>query len=330
MKKMIISVVLLCLFLMGCAGTNVEGTKVVREDAPNKEIIQTEKLELVEEKELQIFRVGDRAVFSDEYALTFLSVKETEERNTFSEEDVAQVVEIVYLYENMNLDKDLYISEMDFNFIDGEGNMIKTYPLEGKYELAETPKGAKNVGSFHLGTKGESKMIKALFTDNWFSSNTLGEFELQINEEKEMNLEGALPDFDKVYSVGDIIEVSTSKGDYTLSIDQVRKTKERNSFSEKDPSEVYIIEYTYSNISLVEPLMVSEYDFHLIDENGTMGFHYPGNIGKYPLETVMGARCQAQMVLASHTASSSLILSYRDNFFSDQADIFIAVDNIQD
>ena len=51
------------------------------------------------------------------------------------------------------MEEDLYISELDFNFIDEKGNMIKTYPLDNRYELVQTTKGARSLGSFHVGAK---------------------------------------------------------------------------------------------------------------------------------------------------------------------------------
>lgn len=322
----------LSLVLMGCGGggDTIE-VKPVNDDAPSRiEVSQNEKPPQQDnERENNIFNIGDRFVFENQYALTFISAKETDERNSFSEEDVTQVVEIVYVYENLDMDDDLYISELDFSFVDEKGNMIKTYPLDNRYELVQTPKGTKGFGAFHVGTKETSTFIKALYTDNWFSKDVLGEFKIEIGKEVKTDLEGSFPTLLKTYKLGDIIEISTSRGAYTVCINAIKKTDERNSFSQKNPGEVYIVDYTYSNLNMEDPLFISDYDFNLIDEKGMMGYHYPGNIKLYPLETFKGARCNAQMTLASHNINDKLILSYRDNCFSNQADIFIRLDEIK-
>lgn len=328
MKK-IIFLSCLSLVFMGCSGSEVDDIKIVKEDAVDRiEINQGEKTE--EQNNLRddtdVFHIGNRIVFKNQYALTFLSAIETDARNSYSKEDIAQVIEIVYLCENLNMEEDLYISELDFNFIDEKGNMIKTYPLDNRYELVQTTKGARSLGSFHVGAKESSSMIKALYTNNWFSNEVIGEFQIEIGKEVKHDLEGSIPAFHKTYKIGDIIEITSAKGEYTLCIDGIKKTEERNSYSQKDPGEVYIIDYTFSNINMDDPLFISDYDFNLIDEKGMMGCHYPGNINCYPLETFKGARCSAQMTLASHNLNDKLILTYRDNCFSNQADIFISID----
>lgn len=131
-----------------------------------------------------------------------------------------------------------------------------------------------------------------------------------------------------MYKIGEIIEIKTNEGAYTLCVDKVEKTSDRNQFDESNPAEVYKITYTYSNISLADNLYISEYDFGLIDSTGTMGFSYPGSTRKYPNETVKGAKCTAEMTLASHTSGDKLLLTYRDNFFSDSVDVYIEVDQI--
>ncbi len=84
-------------------------------------------------------------VIDDKYALEILAVQETDERNQYSEKEVAQVLIIDYLYENIGEeDKDIYISDMEFKFVDSGGNMCTTYPVEGNYDPPQpTPLGAK-------------------------------------------------------------------------------------------------------------------------------------------------------------------------------------------
>lgn len=326
MKKvqMLITIVSLVL-LTACGGTAVESTKKTDGDATVK---QTEvKTPEVEEK---IYKIGDKVVVKDKYAITLLSVKATDQRNEFSDVEVSEVLIIDYLYENLsNSDEDIYITEYNFKIVDSGGNMMDSYPVSGVYTPAYTPVGAKSLSSMVYGTVTESNSVKVLYYDNFFSSDAIAEFELNVGDTIEYSLDGTLPTYSKMYKVGDIIEIKTSEGAYTLSVDKVEKTADRNQFDESNPADVYKITYTYSNISLADNLYISEYDFGLVDSTGTMGFSYPGSMNNYPNETVKGAKCTAEMTLASHTSGDKLILAYRDNFFSDSADVYIQVDKIE-
>ena len=321
--KMLITILSLAM-LTACGGTAVESTKKTDGDATVK---QSEvKTPEVEDK---VYKIGEKVVVEDKYAITMLSIKATDQRNEFSDKEVSQVLIIDYLYENLsNSDEDVYISEYNFKIVDAGGNMMDSYPIMGMHVPAYTPVGAKSLATMVQGTVTDSKTVKVLYYDNFFSSNAIAEFELNVGDSVGYSLEGALPAYNKMFKVGDIIEIKTGEGAYTLSIDKAEKISDRNQFDETKPADVYKITYTYSNISLADNLYISESDFGLIDSSGTMGFTYPGSTSKYPNETVKGAKCTAEMTLASHTSGDQIILTYRDNFFSDSADFYIQVDQV--
>lgn len=321
--KMLITILSLTI-LTACGGTAVESTKKTDGDATVK---QSEvKTPEVEDK---VYKIGEKVIVKDKYAITLLSIKETDQRNEFSDKEVSQVLTIDYLYENLsNADEDLLISEYNFKIVDSGGNMMDNYPVMGLYTAAYTPVGAKSLATMVYGTVAESKTVKVLYYDNLFSSDVVAEFELNVGDAVEYTLEGTLPTYDRMYNVGDIIELETDKGAYTLCIDKVVKTSDRNQFDDSNPADVYKITYTYSNISLADNLYIYESDFGLVDSSGTMGFSYPGSTSRYPAETVKGAKCTAEMTLASHTSGDKLILSFRDNLFSDSADVFIMIDQV--
>ena len=319
--KLLITILSLAM-LTACGGTAVESTTKTDGDATVK---QSEvKTKEVEDK---VYKIGEKVVVEDQYAITLLSIRPTEQRNEYSDKEVSQVLIIDYLYENLSSsDEDIYISEYNFKIVDAGGNMMDSYPVMGLHTPAYTPVGAKSLATMVYGTVTESKTVKVLYYDNFFSSEAMAEFELNVGDSVEYSLEGTLPTYNKMYKVGDIIEIKTGEGAYTLSIDKAEKTADRNQFDDSNPAEVYKITYTYSNISLADNLYISETDFGLVDSTGTMGFTYPGSTNKYPNETVKGAKCTAEMTLASHTAGEKIILTYRDNFFSDSADLYIQVD----
>lgn len=327
MKKTgVVLMLILMLGVTGC-GSSVESVKKTDTDAPLQADAQnTEEDAPAADK---VYTIGDRILFDDEYALTIISVKETDERNEFSEKEVEQVLIIEYLYENLNSDDEIYISEMEFKLVDEGGNMMDTYPVEATHTSVYTPKGAKTLASFAVGTASESGKIDMHYYDNIFSSQSDCTFSLPVGESVEVSMEGILPKYDNTFTMGEIIEVSTEQGAYTVTIDSVKKTEERNEFERRKPEAVYEIEYTYSNISLDEPLLITEYSFTLIDEHGNTGYSYPLFSDVYPSETVKGARSKGIMYLAAHKDSSSIILTFKDNMFTTNSDCYISLDGIK-
>ncbi len=336
LKKIITVVIILSLLISisGCFGTRVTSHSVTDNDAPgqttatagndNDSTPTTSKTATTTTEE-RIFSVGDRVVVDDEYALTIVNVYETEDRNDFSDQEVEQVVIIDYLYENLAKDENLYISEFDFKAVDEDGNMTDTYPVSGLYNPENAPTGAKCLASMVLGITSKSSSLKLLFYGNMFDSKETAEFDITIGNSVDVNFAGELPQYENMYSVGDIIQVQTADGEYTISINSVKKTTNRNQFADIDPASVYIIDYTYSNVNMEEPLYISELNFRIIDSHGFMAFTYPADTNKYPQDVIEGAKSTAEMAYGTLTEGDQLILCYSDNMFSDLADLYILV-----
>jgi hypothetical protein len=318
MKKISLALIMLIMLstLTGGGETNV--TSAEKKDFEATEEIVSEKEE--EEKQKndseKVYGIGERLIIDDKYALEIIGVTETEERNEFSDKEVAQVLIIDYLYENIGEEtEDIYISDMNFKFVDDGGNMCTTYPVDGNYGPEYTPLGARTLSSMVIGTMDESKKIKINYYDNAFNSKPDGQFEIAIGYSVEPKLEGEMPEYEDMFELKDIIEIKTEEGDYTLSIDSVELVKERNQYSRKNPKNVYKIKYTYSNISKDDELYISDMDFRVIDENGNMAYNYPGNIVNYPQAVIKGAKCNAEMIFGTHTEGNALILCYTQYVF---------------
>lgn len=332
-KRMIVLlfIIAISLTLVGCGGSKVTSIEKTTKDAPEKTEKIVDKSDNKEERQAKIYNIGERVEVDGKYAITILGVSETDERNQFSEKKVEQVLIIDYLYENINEEiNDVYISDMNFKFIDEHGNMCDTYPVGGTYSPQNTPIGAKTLTSMTIGTVEESSKIKFNYYDNMFDSKADIEFEAVIGEVVEVELEGESPNYSGTYGIGDIIEIETEKGDYTLSIDKIELIAERNQFSDKDPVELYRIGYTFSNISMDEDLYISDMNFRVIDGNGTMAFSYPGDITIYPKDTIKGARSAGEMIFGTHTNGNTLTLCYTDNMFSNISDFKVVLNNIKD
>ncbi|HQK54598.1 MAG: hypothetical protein GX867_10560 [Tissierellia bacterium] len=328
-KFLLIIILVSSLIITSCGGSEVTSVKKTETDAPERaQSLANDSDNAAEEVEHQIepklYRVGETAIVDDAYAITIIGVVETEERNQFSDKQVEQVLIIDYIYENLSLaDEDIYISDMNFKFVDEGGNMCDSYPVGEIYPPEHTPMGARTLTSMTIGTINHSNEIRVLYYNNMFDSKPTAEFILTVGTVVEPDLFGQTPVYENMYSAGDIIEIKTESGDYTLCIDSVKLITERNQFSDKTPAEVYKIAYTYSNISHEEDIYISEMDFRIIDKNGNMAFSYPGNTSKYPQATIKGARCSAEMIIGTHTEGDVLILCYTDNLFSNTSDVKI-------
>lgn len=125
---------------------------------------------------------------------------------------------------------------------------------------------------------------------------------------------------EKVYGLNEEMSVNKNGKEYTLVITGITEVQDRNEFSDKNPAQVFLIDYTYKNIAGDE-LYISEMNFQIIDEQGEVGESYPGNISNYPKQTPEGATCKAQMVLCTNNSGHEITLNYKDNMFNSKSDI---------
>ena len=88
----------------------------------------------------------------------------------------------------------------------------------------------------------------------------------------------------KTYGLNEEITIKTASEEYTLTITGIQEMKERNEFSEKTPAQVFLIDYTYKNISSDDALYIRDIDFKIIDEQGEVGDTYPNDTSSSPKE----------------------------------------------
>ena len=124
----------------------------------------------------------------------------------------------------------------------------------------------------------------------------------------------------KTYDLNEEVTVETFNSKYTIVINSISEMTERNQFSDKNPAQVFLIDYTYKNISGDE-LYISEMNFQILDEQNEIGYTYPNSVTNYPQSIPEGATCKAQMILAINNHSNKLRLNYKDNMFSGKSTI---------
>lgn len=127
------------------------------------------------------------------------------------------------------------------------------------------------------------------------------------------------------YKLNEEVVLWNDDTEYTITITGIKEMKERNQFSDKNPGQVFLIDYTYKNKKGSE-LYISEYDFTIIDQQGEVGDTYPNSISNYPKSVPAGASCKAQMVLCVNNKSDKIELQYKDNMFQDKADIIFEIE----
>ena len=108
------------------------------------------------------------------------------------------------------------------------------------------------------------------------------------------------------FNIGETWKV---EGQWSLTVDSVSETEDRNEFEERRPAAVYIVDYTYTNIGyedeygLMDGLFFGMED-SIVDSTDLMGYSYPGNITRYPTPTPIGATCKAQSCIGVDNAGT--------------------------
>lgn len=104
------------------------------------------------------------------------------------------------------------------------------------------------------------------------------------------------------YRVGD---TWTVEGQWSLTLESVEKTDERNPYADEDdgePAEVYSLKYTYENLGYTDDILEGLYlrldRGTIIDSTGLLGDSYPLSGSGNAKYTPVGAKCQAQSFIA--------------------------------
>ena len=126
-----------------------------------------------EKAELKTYKVGEDFYItnnSGKYRVKFNSIKETDERNQFSDTKADRVVIIEWEYENLTMEEDLLVSDtLNFKLYDKDNNKLETYPASTKYG-GNVGKGRKTVSSEAYALNNENNYIELEYYDNFLNS----------------------------------------------------------------------------------------------------------------------------------------------------------------
>lgn len=109
------------------------------------------------------------------------------------------------------------------------------------------------------------------------------------------------------------VKDSTGKALFSFKINKITEMSERNQFSDKNPAQVIIIDYTYTNIANGEDVYLGDIYFKVVDAAGKLGYTYPNTPTYFPQSTPVGATCSAQMIFGLDTKSDVVTLHYFQN-----------------
>mgnify|MGYP003758233931 CR=1 FL=1 len=177
MKK-IISFLLISIMFLGITGC-VENSEVKTSNDENSENTTTDGENKTQE--ITTLKLNEDAFISNEEGeirLKILSVKETTERNQFSDKQADRVVIIEYEYENKSREDDVFISDIDFQAYDKANFALETYPISVKHP-SKISTGRKTTGSMAFALNNDENYIELEFYDNIFSSKADVKFILE-------------------------------------------------------------------------------------------------------------------------------------------------------
>ncbi|MDQ0359427.1 hypothetical protein [Breznakia pachnodae] len=122
----------------------------------------------------------------------------------------------------------------------------------------------------------------------------------------------------KAYGLGETVEYSEN-GDvkFTLTINSVTSTEERNQFDDSNPAQVIKINYTYENINDEDGVYIFSSYFTVIDEGGNVCDAYPIS-GEYPKDAPIGAKATADEAYGLKQASGTIKLRFNPTMFGDE------------
>lgn len=106
------------------------------------------------------------------------------------------------------------------------------------------------------------------------------------------------------YKIG---ETWVVENQWKLTVTSVEETSYRNEYDDRNPAAVYIVNYEYENLGFEQEGwngLALYMEDGIVDNAGSMGYGYPGEITYYPQETPVGAKCTAQACIGVDNAGS--------------------------
>lgn len=173
----IAGIVLTTLSLVILFSTTDDTTLTTSKNNTNNNIVSNNNQKVEDYKLNDIVTVTTKT--GEKYEIQITSIKETQERNQFSDINPAQVFLIEYNYKNI-IGDDLYISDMNFQIIDEKGEVGGDYPNIVTNYPQNTPDGASCKAQMFLYVNNKSNQITLNYKDNMFNDKADIKFKIEI------------------------------------------------------------------------------------------------------------------------------------------------------
>ncbi|MDK0717095.1 hypothetical protein P7A74_03320 [Clostridium perfringens] len=114
--------------------------------------------------------------------------------------------------------------------------------------------------------------------------------------------------------LGEPFEVKTEIGTYTLTINSIKTTDERNEFEKEQPKQVVVVDYTYDNKDFGgkegQKLLIDQNAFIVMDGEGNVLRLYPVAMDKMPQAVPVGGKSNATLAYGIPTDSNTIRLQF--------------------
>jgi hypothetical protein len=158
-------------------------------------------------------------------------------------------------------------------------------------------------------------------TDNLMASDADELSKKEVSKPITVSVEG------DIYKVGETVEVvSENKKIGTITIDSVYEMEYSNSYSEKHPEQILIVEYTYKNTGRSDGMFISSSHLDIIDKKGEIAQTYPAELERYPQDIKKGQSCTADQAYGLNNVSKKVTIGYKSNIQSADYDFFFTAD----
>ncbi len=162
MKKVVLIFIAIvsCFCIAGCTSTATTSSS-----SDNTNPVENKKIEYSLNQDIYIKNDAG------EYKIKITGIRETSDRNQFSDTETKRVIIISYEYENISLEDDLYISSMDYKVYDKQGKVLEEYPADYKYpDSIGTGRSATAEMAYALNS--DDNYVEIEFYDNMFNSKS--------------------------------------------------------------------------------------------------------------------------------------------------------------
>ncbi len=126
-------------------------------------------------KDLSSHKLNDDIYINNDdgkYRLKITGIKESKQRNEYSDKEAKKVIVISYEYENLTLEDDLYISSTNFKAYDNDNNSLETYEVIDYKYPNKVSNGRKATAEMVFALNNDSNYIELEFYDNPYNSKS--------------------------------------------------------------------------------------------------------------------------------------------------------------